>query len=142
MTALSPAIPVPFTTRSPASDVAVNLDDSVIALLYPRLLEIGPEIASLCTKRLTDRVTAAAALNFALQLPRWLPSPEISADPDGEISFDWFGSSGKMYSVSIDQSGRLSYAGWFREDSRTHGTEKLSEIPPEEILRGIARATS
>lgn len=89
-----------------------------------------------------DIDTAAAAIAFINLLPRSLPVPEVAPDPDGDISFDWMASSGKMFSVSVDAYGRLAYAGRFGENSKVHGTEQLSEICPQEIIRGIAKAIS
>jgi hypothetical protein len=71
-----------------------------------------------------------------------MPVPEVTSDPDGEISFDWFGSEGKMFSVSLNRNRRIAYAGRFGEMSKVHGIEQLSEVCPPEILRGIAKATS
>ena len=88
----------------------------------------------------TPEVTQMA-IDFASLLPLTVKLPEISADPDGEISFDWASASGKMFSVSVSSSGTLSYAGWFGEDSRVHGSEKLVGGVPEEILRGIQKAS-
>lgn len=132
------------------SDVAARVQErfkeSVHHYLEPWLERLTSEIGEVVADSReaaipVDRDTAHAALDFALLLPRFTPLPEVSADPDGEISFDWFGPSGKMFSVSINKTGRLSYAGWFREDSRVHGTEKLVDSFPEEILRGLLRAT-
>jgi hypothetical protein len=113
--------------------------------LNPQMEQLIPEIKDVQAASSTavvpvDQLTADVAVEFAWQLPRFAPSPEISPDPDGEISFDWFGSSGKMFSVSVSKTGRLSYAGLFGE-SRVHGTEKLAESIPKEVLRGLLRAT-
>jgi hypothetical protein len=89
-----------------------------------------------------DLDTAIAAVQFACLLPRSMPVPEVTSDPDGEISFDWFGSEGKMFSVSLNRNRRIAYAGRFGEMSKVHGIEQLSEVCPPEILRGIAKATS
>ena len=135
---------------SGVSDVADRLQqmlkESVEHYLEPRLDQMASEIAEVYTDNRSaafpvGRDTALVACRFASLLPRSVALPEISADPDGEISFDWFGPSGKMFSVSISKSARLSYAGWFREDGRIHGTEKLVDSFPEEILRGLQRAT-
>jgi hypothetical protein len=89
-----------------------------------------------------DIETARAAVKFAYLLPWSLPAPEIAPEADGEISFDWLGSSGKIFSVSVSKTGLIAYAGRFGEMSKVHGTEQLSEVCPNEIIRGIARATS
>lgn len=88
-----------------------------------------------------DLETAARAIEFAWLLPWSLPAPEIAPDPDGEIVFDWLGPSRKMFSVSVNRVGRIAYAGRFGERSKVHGIEQLSDVCPQEIARGIARAT-
>jgi hypothetical protein len=86
-----------------------------------------------------DVATARAAVAFSLLLPRSLPAPEIAPEPDGEISFDWLGPSEKIFSVSVDATGRLAYAGSFGPRSKVHGTEQLSSTCPPEIIRGISK---
>jgi hypothetical protein len=88
-----------------------------------------------------DRETATLAMKFVRLLPRSMPLPEVAPDPDGEISFDWLGDGGKVFSVSINKRGRLAYAGRFGEESKVHGIEQLSEMCPGEILFGIEKAT-
>jgi hypothetical protein len=87
-----------------------------------------------------DIETASAALQFAYSLPWSLPTPEVAPDPDGDISFDWLGPSGKMFSVSVNKAGRVAYAGRFSDKSKIHGIEQLSTACPQEIIRGVARA--
>jgi hypothetical protein len=89
-----------------------------------------------------DLDTAIAAVQFACSLPRSMPIPEVISDPDGEISFDWFGLAGKMFSVSVNKHGRIAYAGRFGNKSKVYGIEQLSEVCPPEVLRGIEKATS
>jgi hypothetical protein len=90
---------------------------------------------------LVDEQTASTAIQFARLLPWSLPTPEVAPEADGEISFDWLGPSRKMFSVSVNRTGRIAYAGRFGERSKVHGTEQLSEMCPREITQGIARAT-
>lgn len=114
--------------------------------LRTRLEELVPAIDDAVAQSRADALpvdqeTADAAIEFAYMLPYFASIPEVSADPDGEISFDWFGPSGKMFSASINKSGRLSYAGWFGEDSRVHGTEKLCDAVLQEVMRYLLRTT-
>jgi len=37
-------------------------------------------------------------------------APEISVDPDGEVSVSWYGDSGNVFSVSVGEAGRLACA--------------------------------
>ena len=85
----------------------------------PRLEILVPEIISLVRAAGDVEMasvspdTATHALRFALLLPNSLPIPEISPDPDGDISFDWISKTGKVFSASIDRTGRIAYAGRF-----------------------------
>jgi hypothetical protein len=91
-------------------------------------------------RSVVDADTAENSIKFAYLLPRSFPTPEVAPDPDGDISFDWIGESGKMFSVSVDARGRLAYAGSFNNGVRVHGTQQLSEICPPEIIWGIKKA--
>jgi hypothetical protein len=83
--------------------------------------------------------TARQAITFAMLLPKAAPIPEVAPDPDGEISFDWFGKAGKVFSISIGADGRISYAGRFSDKSKIHGIEQLSDACPPEILFGLEK---
>jgi hypothetical protein len=111
--------------------------------LEPRLDLLLPEIKSLSATSETpvDSDTIEAAERLARLLPRFGALPEVSADPDGEITFDWLGPSQKMFSVSINKHCRLAYAGWFGQKSRVHGIEQLGDECPQELVRGIEKAT-
>src|SRR5438105_2938375 len=50
------------------------------------------------------------ALRFLLALPTYLPAPELALDEDGEVSFDWRGSGGRLLTATLREDGRLSYA--------------------------------
>ncbi len=142
---------VPLLVRpeiSGSSDAAASLrqllKDAFVEYSRPRTELIEPEIMGLVEESQggdvqVEKETARTALHFLLLLPRSLPIPEVSADPDGEISFDWIGTSGKMFSVSLNKEGRIAYAGRFGERSKVHGIEQLSETCPIEIIRGIQR---
>src|SRR5438093_3276445 len=50
--------------------------------------------------RCVQPATYENALRFLRNLPRSVPAPEISAEPDGEIAFDWHEGVG-TFSVSV-----------------------------------------
>ena len=81
------------------------------------------------------------AKQFIEALPWGFPLPEISADPDGEISFEWYSSPSKIFSVSVSPNNELSYAGLFGA-RRTHGTEVFHDEIPEILLSHIKRVIS
>ena len=153
MTVYCPAVETSLGLRgwasSGVSDVArqvkLSLEKSLDHYLETRLELLLPEIENLHTNSdenatPVDPDTIRAAMQFAYSLPRFGPMPEVSADPDGEISFDWAGPSGEMFSVSVNKQSRLAYAGWFGEKSRIHGIEQLAEGCPQQIVRGIEKA--
>lgn len=150
MTALCPTMDV-FGLRATSMGVSPEAEavelwvrQSLEHYLEPRLRLLIPEILSLRDDsggKTPDRATIMAAIEFAYCLPRFVPIPEVSVDPDGEISFDWLSLSGELFSVSVNKQNQLAYAGWFGEKSRIHGIEQLAESCPEEIVRGIQKAT-
>ena len=54
-------------------------------------------------------LTLDMAQRFLDALPLSMPAPEVNADPDGEISFDWDRGRDRLLAVSISLSGRLSF---------------------------------
>jgi len=152
MTVYSPPMETSLGLRSWASSgvsdaarqVEVLLEKSLEHYLETRLESLLPEIEDLHDVADEDSIpvnleTIRAAIQFAYTLPRFGPIPEVSADPDGEISFDWVGPSGEMFSVSVNNENRLAYAGWFGEKNRIHGIEQLAESCPRQIVRGIEK---
>ena len=152
MTAYSPALDVSWTLRdwetTGVSEYAREVEKSVLRsvdhYLEPRLDNLLPEIENLQSSLDEDSIqvddaTILAAKRFAYSLPRLGAFPEVSADPDGEIAFDWVGRTGEMFSVSVNKQNRLAYAGWFGEKSRIHGIENLDEGCPQQIIQGIEK---
>lgn len=79
------------------------------------------------------------ALQFILNLPLEVPPPDVSVDPDGEISLEWYRNPRKIFSVSIGADGTLAYAGiWEKEEE--HGTVywKRGKLP-RQILNWIRK---
>jgi hypothetical protein len=79
------------------------------------------------------------AKRFVRALPFSLSSPEVSAEPDGEITFEWYSNPTRIFSVSVGPNNELHYAGLFGA-SRAYGTEVFHDQIPEVILSHIKRA--
>ena len=79
------------------------------------------------------------AKRFARSLPFSFSSPEVSAEPDGEITFEWYSNPTRVFSVSVGSNNELHYAGLFGA-SRAYGTEVFHDEIPEVILSHIKRA--
>jgi len=82
------------------------------------------------------------ALAFASLIPAGYPHPEIAADPDGEVSFDWLGRSERILSVSVGPNGRLAFAARFSDDERLSGALPLKDEFPRIILQALQRVTA
>lgn len=83
--------------------------------------------------------TFAQACAFLNALPRDIVMPSVGAEPDGDLTFEWYVSPRRVLSVSIGQGEELHYAALLGKVSRQSGTEPfLGEVPPE-IVRLIHR---
>jgi hypothetical protein len=78
------------------------------------------------------------AQRFLAAIPESWPNAEIDVDPDGEVSFEWARDAHWVFTVSVSETGRLSYAGLFGT-SRVHGVENLAGTLPRAIVDGLAR---
>lgn len=79
------------------------------------------------------------AKSFLYKLPSSYPKPDISVDPDGEISFEWLNGPDKIFSISFSKKNEVSFAGIF-STGEIHGTEEFSEYEiPQKIFENIKR---
>jgi len=75
---------------------------------------------------------------FLDALPMIIHSPEISVDPDGEVSFTWQRGPRRVFSVSLGGDGRLSWAALLGAASE-YGTEFFVDELPTAIETNLAR---
>jgi hypothetical protein len=74
---------------------------------------------------------------FIDSLPRSIPMPEVSVDPDGEVSFDWI-CGARQFSISLGGRGVMSYAGLFGSD-KVAGSERFQGTLPRTIVDFVKR---
>lgn len=78
-----------------------------------------------------------AAERFIRTLPAGIPQPELSADPDGCVTFEWRKSPHRTLLVSVRPGYALDYAALIGT-AKTHGSEPFfGELP--EILKTLIR---
>lgn len=82
---------------------------------------------------------AFAALRFVSLLPSTLPPPDVGADPNGRVHFEWRPAPGRAFVVSVGPSGFVNYAGLFGRN-KVHGTEELGDELAGSILANLGRA--
>ena len=85
-----------------------------------------------------SRPSFERAKAFLEALPVTWPSPEISADPDGEITFEWSRGPHMVFAVSIGSGNLVSYAGLFGQN-KTSGMETLVDQLPKVVSHNLAR---
>ncbi len=78
------------------------------------------------------------ASQFLRLLPSTIPVPEIDADTDGEILFEWDLGRRRVFSVSVGRDGTLTFAALFGY-RKIHGTEPLREALPLVISESFER---
>lgn len=115
-----------------------------------RLLELLRELVEECSEDDWDgygssaaNATAVAnAESFIRVLPDHLVMPDLSVDPDGDISFDWIPDRTKTFTLSVSGSNRLAYA-WIDGTDRGHAVAKFENgVVPARVLAEIESITN
>jgi hypothetical protein len=91
--------------------------------------------------RPVSAVTYWKAKAFLAVVPPSLSQPRVSADPDGEVAFEWYAAPDLVFSVSIGPSGLLSYAGLFGRN-KIYGSEQFLGELPRPIAESLSRLYS
>jgi hypothetical protein len=84
-----------------------------------------------------DEATFKTAGEFLAVLPDSMMEPEVTADPDGEISFEWFMAHNMVFSISVNAFGRLAYAGILGA-RKVHGIEQFRGVISPIILEFLS----
>lgn len=86
-----------------------------------------------------SRDTYSEARNLLRMMPSSLPMPDISAEPDGEITFEWYKEKYSVFVISVGGNNLITYAGLFGKSNKIHGTEYFADELPEIIRHCIRR---
>lgn len=78
------------------------------------------------------------ARRFLSIMPRTWVKPDVSADPDGEVSVEWRTGPRKRFSLSIGPDDRVSYA-WLNGSERGNGTDTFADKIPSGITSQVER---
>ncbi len=80
--------------------------------------------------------TIEYAQAFLKSLRNEFPAPSVGAEPDGQITFEWYKSSSWTLSVSVSSGGELHYAALLGLN-KVYGTEIFYSDVPDRILELI-----
>jgi len=136
-----------------ASNVARRIEEKVQEglnhlkqsfILCPGLTEAYAELADIeeeCAAPGWDGYGAAPvhplsvvlARRFLEVLPLGFEAPSIGAEPDGQVTLEWYRSPNRILSISLSPEGELHYASLFGA-SKQYGSEPFSGGIPESVL--------
>jgi hypothetical protein len=80
----------------------------------------------------------ALACQFLRALPLGIAAPSVGAEPDGQLTLEWYRSPRRLLSVSVSPEGDLHYAALLGP-SKAYGTEAFFGDVPRTILDLIHR---
>jgi len=83
--------------------------------------------------------TYSEARKLLRMIPSSLPRPDISAEPDGEITFEWYKEKYSVFVISVGGNNLITYAGLFGKSNKIHGTEYFADELSEIIRHCIRR---
>jgi hypothetical protein len=75
---------------------------------------------------------------FLNALPSTVPLPELSADTDGEVAFNWVFGDRKALTVTVGPTGRCTFA-WMLGQRTYRGTDWIDDEIPEEIVSALGK---
>lgn len=87
-----------------------------------------------------NEITLQNARQFLTALPAKINKPTISAEPDGCLTFEWYRSPYRVFSISITQDSYLHYASLVGNNKK-YGTVKFLDCIPKDIIILIAEIT-
>ena len=89
-----------------------------------------------------SRETYSKSRKLLRMMPSSLPMPDISAEPGGEITFEWYKEKYSVFVISVGGNNLITYAGLFGKSNKIHGTEYFADELPEIIRHCIRRLFS
>jgi hypothetical protein len=114
---------------------------SQISRAEEELLEVFGEASAPDWDGHSARAVSIDAYEMAKKLLRVLPlgtpMPAIGAEPDGQMTLEWYVAPHRTVSVSVSPEGELHYAALFGASSR-YGTDLFYGFPPDGLLELVS----
>jgi hypothetical protein len=74
----------------------------------------------------------------SLPMTSFMPMPEITPEPNGEIALEWSKGVRRIFVASMSGNNEITYAGLFGMN-KTHGTEYFGDALPAVLLENLRR---
>lgn len=123
-------ISIPAVQSEPLHDLLASLDE-----LYDRCSQSGWD--GYDAVPITEGAYGEARELIAL-LPTLRPTPDITPEPSGHVSFEWYRGPRKVLVVSVNGTRVLTYAGLFGA-GKVSGAEPYDTALPPSIIDSLAR---
>lgn len=91
-----------------------------------------------CGAQPVSETTYRLAHEFLEALPLGIPAPSIGAEPDGQLTVEWYRSPRRTLSVSVSPEGELHYAALIGS-AKAYGTEPFFGDVPKAIIDLVHR---
>lgn len=120
-------------------DVASNGREDALQ----ELVRVGAECAAAGWdgegSRPVTEATLQTARSLLTGLPADLPSPDVGAEPDGNVGLDWHAGENRWLVVSCGPQNRVFYAARFSREDGIEGRGYL-EADTEAVIHGTLRS--
>jgi hypothetical protein len=140
--AQAPPAFVQFTEWSPAAAISLPAASDFRQPLLDQVYELAMDCCQdnwdgECARRISPEAVQAAR-RFIHALPGAYPPPQVLADPDGWLAFEWYAAPGRSLFVSVDPDYQVHYAAESGA-SRQHGRCPFFGEFPQEIAQELSR---
>lgn len=123
----------PATLSEPLRGLLENLDE-----VYERCSQ--PDWDGYDAMPITE-ATYEEARELITLFPTVCPSPEVTPDPTGHVSFEWYRSPRRVLVVSVNGTGVITFARLFGT-GRLSGMEPFDKSLPKPVVDSLARLYS
>lgn len=70
-------------------------------------------------------------------LPKGTPNPDILPESDGEICLSWSADLSQVFSVSVNQNGKINFAGQFARRGAVHAWQPIDASDPYLLTKSL-----
>lgn len=82
--------------------------------------------------------TYQEARKLIISLPSRVPIPDIFAEPNGDIAFEWYREIKHIFVISVEGQNKIAYSGIFGENV-IHGTIDFDQSLPHILIQNIRK---